>query len=73
MSKEKFAEFEIHDYAVEIVHEEIKLIKRIRGRSDENVARLEKLVRIYAVLMDNLRANVKDGLRNKLGPEPSED
>lgn len=72
MSK-KFAEFEIHDLAIEIVYKEIAEIKRKRERTDEDVQRLEKMVRMYAVLMDNMRASFKDGLRDKLGPESGED
>jgi predicted RNA binding protein with dsRBD fold (UPF0201 family) len=69
----KFAEFEIHDLAIEIVYKEIAEIKRKRERTDEDVQRLEKLVRMYSVLMDNLRSSFKDGLRDKLGPEAGED
>lgn len=70
---EKFAEFDIHDYAIEILHEEIRSIKRKKVRSDEDMVKLDKMVRTYAVLMDSLRSNIKERLHDKLGPEPSED
>ena len=70
---DKFAEFVIHDYAIAVVHEEMREIKRKRTRTDDDIARMEKLVRIYSTLMDNLRTNIKEGLRDQLIPEGTED
>lgn len=70
---EKFAEFEIHDHAMETIYGEIKEIKRKRARTDEDIARMEKLVRMYTTLMGSLRENIKDGLRDKLIPEGEQD
>jgi hypothetical protein len=69
----KFAEFEIHEVAIEIVYKEIQEIKKKKFRDEDDIARMEKLIRMYSTLMDNLRTNIRDGLHDKLVPDSGDD
>lgn len=58
----KIAELEVSDNIMEIVQKEVKKIQNEAAPTFDQINRLEKLTKIYGVLMASTRENIKHGL-----------
>lgn len=69
----KIKDLEVADDAMSIVHQEVRRIASLTDRDEREIAKLEKLVKTYAVLMASFRENLKNGIFGKLSAEELQD
>lgn len=69
MSDVKVRDFRISDDIMEVVDREVMRIKALKVLSADELAKLEKITKVYGLLMSSLRENVKHNLFGRLGGE----
>jgi len=69
MSDVKIRDFRISDDIMEVVDREVVRIKALKVLSNDELAKLEKITKVYGLLMSSLRENVKHNLFGRLGGE----
>jgi hypothetical protein len=62
----KFEELQVSDDIMDIVARGVAKIKGLPSPSMDDIVRLEKLTKIYALLMSSLRENIKHNIFSKL-------
>lgn len=65
----KIKDLQISDDALDVVYREVRRIAALQAPDEREIAKLEKLVKTYAVLMASMRENIKQGIFGKLSAE----
>lgn len=65
----KLKDFQIADNILDIIYDEIQMIKRNPDRSPADIVKLEKLSKAYQIIMASNREALKSGMLGGLTPE----